>query len=502
MGNNKGNPFKPTLTRILVIDDEPEMLKNYERLLKRAGHECLATTNPQEVGKLLQDFRPELVITDLMMPEISGMEVLDLVRERDPSIPVIMVTAYGSVERAVFAMKHHASDFLIKPFSMNELLQKVQEALSARMISMVGDPVSDVEPGEADYFAGMVGMSAPMQLLFDRLKKVARMDVNVLVTGESGTGKELVARAVHSLSPRRKNILVPIDCASLPENLLESELFGYSKGSFTGAHADKKGLLEFADKGTLFLDEVGEIPVSLQVKLLRVLQEKSFRPIGCREEVAVDVRVVAATNRSLDEEVASGGFRSDLYYRLNVVNLVLPPLRERREDIPLLANHFLRKFTQEQKLPPMHLLPDALEALRSHSWPGNVRELQNAMEHAATLSTSNDLGARNLPPDIQGLNGTSAAPVVGHSLFEEKDRLVSGFEREYLISLLAENHFNITAAAKAAGCHRRTLYRMIQRYDIDLDTIRRERRAVREGNPREHGNNHASSGTTKSHSSN
>jgi DNA-binding NtrC family response regulator len=480
-GNNGNGSPAHKMTRVLVIDDEPEMLRNYERLLKRAGHESRATTNPTEVKALLKDFQPELVVTDLMMPEVDGMEVLEMVHAWDSTVPVIIVTAYGSVERAVFAMKHHAADFLIKPFSMNELLQKVQEALSARMIGQVAEHPVALDGVGAESFAGMVGISPAMQFLFDRLRKVARMDVNVLVTGESGTGKELVARAVHSLSPRRKNILAPIDCASLPENLLESELFGYSKGSFTGAHADKKGLLEFADKGTLFLDEVGELPLSLQVKLLRVLQERKFRPIGCREEVAVDVRVVAATNRALEEEVAAKTFRSDLYYRLNVVNLVIPPLRERREDILLLANHFLRTFTREQSLPNMILMPDALEALRQYHWPGNVRELQNAMEHAATLSSGNELTVRNLPPDLQGGHACANASLVSSHLFEEKERLVSGFEKEYLITLLADNQFNITQAAKAAGCHRRTLYRMIQRYEIDIDSIQRERRAVRIG---------------------
>lgn len=482
-GNRGGtNSSTTTLTRVLVIDDEPEMLKNYQRLLKRAGHECQATADPKEAPALLKEFRPQLVITDLMMPDISGMDILDQVHEWDPSVPVIIVTAYGSIERAVDAMKHHAADFLIKPFSMNELLQKVQEALANRMISEVAEPPApdDGEAAAAGHFAGMIGISPPMQDLFDRLRKVARMDVNVLVTGESGTGKELVARAIHSLSPRRGEILVPIDCASLPENLLESELFGYSKGAFTGAHADKKGLLEFAHRGTLFLDEVGEIPPSLQVKLLRVLQERCFRPIGCREQVEVNIRVVAATNRSLEEEVQAKNFRSDLYYRLNVVGLHLPPLRDRREDIPLLANHFLRQFTREQNLPPMTLLPDAVEALRRYPWPGNVRELQNSMEHAATLATGTQLGAADLPADIRGEESTIPAGGGPASLFEEKDRLVAGFEREYLVTLLAENRFNISQAAKAAGCHRRTLYRMIQRYRIDLDTIRRERRAIRE----------------------
>ncbi len=478
MKGNRNNNGAQASSRILVIDDEPEMLKNYQRLLKRAGHHCLATTEPATTRKLLEEFRPGLVITDLMMPEVDGMEVLQQVRAWDGKVPVIIVTAYGSIESAVEAMKQHAADFLVKPFSMNELLQKVQEALSSRMIEQAGELPAEDEPPTAEGLAGMIGISPAMQEVYDRLRKVARMDVNVLVTGESGTGKELVARAVHSMSRRRGEIFVPIDCASLPEHLLESELFGHSKGSFTGAHQDKKGLLEFADKGTLFLDEVGEIPPALQVKLLRVLQERSFRPVGCRQEVAVSIRVVAATNRNLEEEVQTKNFRSDLYYRLNVVGLHLPPLRERGEDIVLLANHFLRQFTQEQQLPPMRLLPETLAVLRRYHWPGNVRELQNAMEHAATLASGTELHPRNLPPEIYD-GAEEAAPREVKTFFAAKEQLVKGFEREYLVNLLADNEFNISRAAEAAGCHRRTLYRMIDRYKIDLKTIQEERRAVR-----------------------
>jgi DNA-binding NtrC family response regulator len=478
-GNRNGNGApESTASRILVLDDEPEMLKNYERLLKRAGHDCLASTDPTKIDRLLEEFRPELVITDLMMPHVSGMEVLQRVRAWDSGTPVILVTAYGSIESAVQAMKHHAADFLVKPFSMDELLQKVQEALSYRLIERVQDlpPEAEASPGEG--LAGIIGVSAPMQVLYERLRKVARMDVNVLVTGESGTGKELVARAVHSLSPRRNEICVPIDCASLPENLLESELFGYVKGSFTGAHMDKKGLLEFAHKGTLFLDEVGELPPALQVKLLRVLQERSFRPIGGRQQVEVSIRVVAATNRNLEEEVKNKTFRSDLFYRLNVVGLHLPPLRERHEDIALLANHFLRTFTQDQHLPPMRILPETMEVLRHYDWPGNVRELQNCIEHAATMASGTELCLRDLPPDIVG-DTIELASKGDASFFEEKDRLVSSFEREYLVNLLADNQFNISRAAEVAGCHRRTLYRMIQRYRINLKTIQEERSAMR-----------------------
>lgn len=481
-GSNSHKTAKSlTQTRILVLDDEQEMLKNYQRLLKRAGHECRASADPRELDQLLEEFHPELVITDLMMPNASGMDVLTRVRSWDPATPVILVTAYGSIENAVEAMKHHAADFLPKPFSMEELLQKVQEALSARIMDRA--PRSEIGEASDDGngFCGIIGVSRPMREIFERLRKVAPMDVNVLVTGESGTGKELVARAIHRLSPRHKEIFVPIDCASLPENLLESELFGYTKGAFTGAHMDKKGLLEFADNGTLFLDEIGEIPQSLQVKLLRVLQERSFRPIGGRDEIDVSVRVVAATNRDLAGEVKAKNFRSDLYYRLNVITLRLPPLRERPEDISLLANHFLRSFTQEQRLPAMTLTPEGMNVLRKYPWPGNVRELQNVMEHSAALANGTEIAPRDLPEELlpYAENATSLADT---SFFVEKDRVVDDFEHEYLINLLAENQFNVSRAAAAAGCHRRTLYRMIKRQEIDLRLIQRERQAIRGAN--------------------
>jgi DNA-binding NtrC family response regulator len=481
-----------TGARILVLDDEQEMLNNYQRLLRRAGHECLVTTEAARIEELLAEFRPELVITDLMMPDISGMEVLQRVHAWDPATPVILVTAYGSIENAVSAMKLHAADYLSKPFSMDELLQKVHEAVSRRMMERAQSGDGGPSPDEDTSFQGIIGVSAAMRDVFDRVRKVARMDVNVLVTGESGTGKEAIARAIHRLSPRHKEIFVPIDCASLPENLLESELFGYTKGSFTGAHANKKGLLEFAHKGTLFLDEIGEIPLTLQVKLLRVLQERAFRRIGGREQVDVNIRVVAATNRDLAEEVRAGNFRSDLYYRLNVITLRLPPLRERPEDIILLAHHFLRAFAGDHHLAPMNLAPEAQDALRHYAWPGNVRELQNAMEHAATLANGPIIRVEDLPGELQATALDAPARRRDAHFFEEKERMVGDFEREYLINLLAENNFNISRAADAAGCHRRTLYRMIHRHQINLATIQEERRAMRacplpDGSPAEPG---------------
>lgn len=484
-GNRTNGKNAAGATHILVVDDEVEMLNNYRRLLSRAGHECVTTDDPTRIESILTDFRPDLVITDLMMPNGSGMEVLESVHRFDKDIPVILVTAFGSIESAVEAMKHHAADYLTKPFSMNELMTKIQEALSRRLFSQeeAATPVPEDEESKG-WRQGIIGISPAMERVLELVRKVSRTDVNVLVTGESGTGKEVIARAIHRLSARRNEIFVPVDCASLPENLLESELFGYTKGAFTGAISEKKGLFEFAHKGTLFLDEIGEMPISLQSKLLRVLQERRFRRIGGREEIDVNVRVIAATNRDLVEAVSEKTFRGDLYYRLNVVTLHLPPLRDRIEDVPLLANHFLRQFTRDNHLPSINISVESLEKLRAYRWPGNVRELQNVVEHAATLTGAAEIQPGDLPlevRDIQGIPGAQPQDPGSDSMFDIKDRMVGSFEREYLISLLVDNNFNISRAAEAAGCHRRTLYRMIHRHNIDLEVIQEQRKAARTG---------------------
>jgi len=481
-------------SRILVIDDEVDMLTNYKRLLTRAGHQCLTTSDPSQLVSLLIEFQPDLVLADLVMPNGSGLDVLERVRSYDQGIPVILVTGHGSIEVAVEAMKRQAADFLTKPFSMEDLLNKTREALSRRRIERLSSARSEVPEEDVEWRQGIIGISRAITRVLDLVRKVARTDVNVLITGDSGTGKEVVARAIHRLSSRREEIFVPMDCASLPENLLESELFGYRKGAFTGANADKMGLFEFAHKGTLFLDEIAEVPLSLQSKLLRVLQERRFRPIGGREEIEVNIRVLAATNRNLEQSVQAKTFRSDLFYRLNVVIIRLPSLGERREDIPLLASHFLRQFTQDKRCLIQGISPAALARLKAYEWPGNVRELQNVIERAATLAPGPLIEPEDLPEALH------AAPVLLESaedelssqarpkerwdgaappkaFFEAKEAVVEDFERDFLVSLLLGNAFNISQAALAAGCHRRTLYRMIHRYNLDLKTLRKQQRA-------------------------
>ena len=408
---NKSDPMPAgSSTRILAIDDEQDMLTNYRRLLQRAGHECLTSSDPTRIEATLAEFRPDLVITDLMMPDGSGMEVLRKVHLFDPTIPVILVTGHGSIDNAVVAMKNHAADYLTKPFAVEELLGKIQETLSRRLIENSANPTPPTEKTNEAWRRGIVGVTPKIQQVLDLARKVARTDVNVLIMGESGTGKELFARAIHNLSARHNEIFVPVDCASLPENLLESELFGYCKGAFTGANSDKMGLFRFADKGTLFLDEIGEMPVALQSKLLRVLQERQFRPIGGCNVTNVDVRVVAATNRDLNESLREKTFRSDLFYRLNVITLHIPPLRERIEDVGLLGRHFLSQFTRDNHLPPVTLASETLECLKSYHWPGNVRELQNVIERSATLGAGPSIGVEDLPDNIQSCYRGKSSP--------------------------------------------------------------------------------------------
>jgi DNA-binding NtrC family response regulator len=465
----------PSAVRILVIDDELEMLRNYQRLLGRVGHECLTSSDPAQVGELLSRHQPDLVITDLMMPGGSGMEVLERVHQYDAHLPVIMVTAHGSIDNAVAAMKNQATDYLTKPFAVEELLGKVQEAVSRRLIERSAHAPALEKKHNNPWLRKIIGTSPMIQAALNLACQVARTNANVLIAGESGTGKELFARLIHHFSRRHQEVFVPVDCVSLPQNLLESEMFGHSKGAFTGASVDKMGLFQFAHRGTLFLDEIGDLPLALQAKFLRVLQERRFRPVGGCNEIDVDVRVVAATNSDLEQAVRDKTFRCDLFYRLNVVTLRIPPLRERREDVRLLVQHFLKQFTRTVDLPVKSFTPEALECLSNYSWPGNVRQLQNVVERSVALALGARIGLKDLPDELRPLNADVAPSATAKPLFSEKVQLVEHFERDYLIKLLLENHCNVSQAARAAGCHRRTLYRMVKRHQLDLDRIREQK---------------------------
>jgi two-component system NtrC family response regulator len=386
---------------ILVVDDEINYLTVMEALLGEQGYEVLTVPGGQEAMKIAASADLDLVLTDMRMPKMNGIELLGELKRLYPDLPVIMMTAYGTVEKAVAAMKIGAFDYILKPFKNEELLVTIARALEHhRLIQQNRMLLQDLDK---KYGApNIVGESKAMREILALVKRVATSRATVLVSGESGTGKELVARAIHQQSPRAGKTFVSVNCAALTETLLESELFGHERGAFTHAVAMRKGRFELADGGTLFLDEVAEMSPALQVKLLRVLQEMEFERVGGNKTIKVDVRLVAATNRELKAEVDEGRFREDLYYRLNVVHLHITPLRDRQEDIALLATHFLRKYAQENARGDIHLSPEAMKLLLHYAWPGNVRELENVMERAVILCGANLIGINDLPRELAG----------------------------------------------------------------------------------------------------
>ena len=394
------------MSRILVVDDELSMRELLEIFFLKEGHEVdVAADGLAGVERLLEQ-EYDLVLTDLRMPGTHGMVVLERACELYPDTPVIVMTAYASTETAIKAMKLGAYDYFTKPFKLDEVKVVIDKALERRALVRENHQLRQALDAR-DRFQGIIGRSQPMREVFGLIKRVARTRTNVLILGESGTGKELVARAIHMQSERRERPFLVINCAAIPENLLESELFGHRRGTFTGATSDREGLFQAADGGTLLLDEIGEMPLGMQVKLLRVLQERKVKAVGDLRETPVDVRVIAATNRDLAAEVRGGRFREDLYYRLNVISLELPPLRDRPSDIPLLAHHFLRKYAKEFQKPLRDIDPDAMQLLLAHPFSGNVRELENLIERAAALEDNDRITPRSLP---QTLRRPSAEP--------------------------------------------------------------------------------------------
>ncbi|MFO7996818.1 MAG: sigma-54 dependent transcriptional regulator, partial [Dehalococcoidia bacterium] len=371
--------------KILVVDDEPIVRESLSDWLQDAGYQVFTAEDGYKALEVIDREKPGIMIADLVMPGMDGIELMKRAKERQPRIEVIIITAYASIPTAITAMKEGAYDYIEKPFCP-ERAQSVVEKLS-QYRELVEENISLRQKLEDHYrFENIIAKSSKMQRLIELIKVVGRSNATVLITGESGTGKELVARAIHSQSHRHNKPFVAVSCAALPESLLESELFGHEKGSFTGAYTQKKGKFEFANGGTLFLDEIGEMSANIQVHLLRVLEEKEFTRVGGNEPIRVDVRVISATNKDLRRAIEKQEFREDLYYRLNVVNIELPPLRERREDIPLLAEHFLHKFASENRKEVAGFAPDAMEFLLDYDWPGNVRELENAIERAVILA--------------------------------------------------------------------------------------------------------------------
>jgi DNA-binding NtrC family response regulator len=464
-----------TESRVLILDDEPDMVENCARILGRAGHQCVTATDPHKALEHLEAQHFDLLLTDLKMPGLDGMEVLRRARELDPTLPVIVVTAFATIESAVEAVREGAFDYLPKNFSVEQLRIAVERAVRQRRLQIENQNLREQLSGTFG-LENVIGRSLAMAQVIELVKKAARSEANILIVGESGTGKELIARAIHANSPRAGQAFVPVDCASLPEHLLESELFGHEKGAFTGAVRSKPGLIELAHRGTLFLDEIAELPTGLQVKLLRALQERQIRRVGGTSLVDVDVRVVSATNRELRQAVAKGEFREELYYRVNVIAIELPPLRVRAGDVPLLAHAFIRKYGGGRLAV---FEEDAMEALEGYAWPGNVRELQNIIERACALADGLRVTRRDLPdyvldratlrPAGAGARAEAegmAASAADLPLKEAKEHWMQVLEASYLRDLLERHGGNISAAAKSAGIDRKTFHRLANKYQI------------------------------------
>ncbi len=482
------------MNKLLLIDDEADVQYSFRRIFDSPDVELTTASSGEEGLRLLPKLKPDLVITDVRMGGMNGLETLRRIRQLDAKVPVIMMTAYGTTATAIEAMKLGAYDYLLKPFDVPKLKQIVGDALNAAraMRQVVSyEPLLESE----DYDLGIVGRSEAMQNVFKLIGQLAASDATALITGESGTGKELVARAIYSHSKRAGQSFLAVNCAAIPENLLESELFGHEKGAFTGAHTQRIGKFEQCHGGTLFLDEIGDMTPATQTKILRVLQSGTFERVGGNQSVQADVRVIAATNKPLEQAVANKEFREDLFYRLNVVRIHLPVLRERRSDVRLLVNYFLKKFSQRSKQPPKKVVPDVLKALEQHNWPGNVRELENVIQRALVMAKGDALTLNDLPaefvqpgkaapaPATAAAKPASGAPVdkpttapadlagVAQTLFKwaranSQLKVLPAMERELIIEALRETDGNQVQAAKLLGITRATLRKRVEKFHI------------------------------------
>jgi len=439
--------------KILLVDDEPLNLDLLEQELSELGYMIEKAEKGSEALRLITEACPDLVVLDYQMPEMNGIEVLTEIRKSHGDLPVVIITAHGTIERAVEAIKSGADDFITKPFDPEHLALVVKKALERSRLKVEVEILAE-EIG--DHFQLVQGKSAVMALAVEEAKKAAASKSTVLLLGESGTGKEIFARAIHNWSQRRYQPFIAINCVGLSKDLLESELFGHEKGAFTGAHQLKKGKMELADGGTVFLDEIGEISQELQTRLLRFLQERDFERVGGNQRLRVDVRIVAATNRNLEQAVGDGSFRQDLYHRLNVIPIALPPLRDRKEDIEHLAAHFLRRFSAETKKSFSEIAADAQQTLVSYPWPGNVRELANVIERAVVLGNGPELTLHHLPARVIGERPAMAVPSLSYH------DAVNHHRRELIVRALDNAAGNRAAAAKALGLHRTHLMKLLK----------------------------------------
>lgn len=441
---------------ILIIDDEKNIREGLGAALEMEGYKIALASDGKAGLERLVKGDIDLVITDLRMPEVSGEHVLAKVTAENPGVPVIVLTGHGSIDSAVDAMRNGAYDFLTKPLNLDQLVLIVKRALQGRELVLKHKELQE-ELNSRKSFESIIGKSAEMQKIFEIVRKAAGSKASVLITGESGVGKELIANALHNLSPRRDNSLIKVHCAALSENLLESELFGHEKGAFTGATSLKRGRFELANGGTIFLDEIGEIDQNVQIKILRVLQDKRFERVGGEETLEVDVRVIAATNRDLEAEIAAGRFREDLYYRLNVVHIHVPPLRDRRDDIPLLITAFLQEFAKENGKTIEGIDSRARSALYKFDWPGNIRQLRNCLESAVVMSSGPIIKLEDLPPSIAGSSQTDIIEVPAGIPMAEAEKML-------ILQNLALNKGNKTKTADILGIGRKTLHRKLDEY--------------------------------------
>jgi two-component system nitrogen regulation response regulator NtrX len=449
------------MARILVVDDEEGIRKILKQVLEYEGHEVHAAAGGGEALALVETFQPDLTFLDVKMARMDGLEVLDRFRARDPNAVVVMISGHGTIETAVEATRRGAYDFLEKPLDTDRLLLTIRNALQQRGLELENARLRD----EVQSRHAIVGKSFAIRALVDRLEQVAPTDARVLVTGENGTGKELVARAIHRLSPRADGPFVEVNCAAIPSELIESELFGHMKGSFTGAHADRAGRFEQADGGTLFLDEIGDMSPAAQAKVLRALQEGVITRVGGEHPINIDVRTIAATNKDLRAQIAAGAFREDLYHRLNVVPLHVPPLRERREDIPMLVQYFSDKAVAEQRLPERRFSASALERLTQLDWSGNVRELRNTVERLLILVRGEQIDEGDVERLVGGAPGPASlsGDLLAATTFAEfKERA----ERAFILARLRENDWNVSETARVVDMPRSNLYKKIERYGL------------------------------------
>lgn len=458
------------MEKILVVDDEKSILDLLKVVFKKEGWRVSTCFSGPKALELIDKEDFDLLICDIKMPQISGMKILKYIKEKKPDIPVIMITAYGSIKQAVEALKAGASDYVVKPFDLDELKIIVRNGLERRRLKQENILLRK-ELKKKYSFENMLGKSKKMMEIFNLIEKIADTDSTVIITGESGTGKEMAAKSIHYLSHRRNNRFVSINCAALPENLLESELFGHVKGSFTGAVADKKGMFEVAHRGTLFLDEIGETSPLMQVKLLRALQEKRIRSIGSTEEIPVDVRIIAATNQDLKEKIKEGKFREDFFYRLNIISFEMPPLRERIEELSLFVSFFLQKYCKQMEKNIQKVSPEVMNIFESYSWPGNVRELENVIERAVAIEESSTIGVNSLPKEML-ISPQEELNLNFHPGFKLNSYL-DKLSQNYIKKAHNEARGNLKKTAAFLGISYRSLRYLIDKYGLKAQSKRK-----------------------------